>query len=417
MNPASDIDTLSPRIIEAVRRAQEQDESSPATFAARHLGVPSSLVFSASLPLDGYTHTLAGRVLAAELERVDGWVPGPGDGPEPTWHLLELRDGNELIPASASIALPPGALAPFPMVLRITMQWPSRLEVLTALEHAWTAQQVVTDLVRRSRLETNPFRGQVVRAQYESSLELHLAPTPAGSRDDVLLPEGTWRTIEQNVHQVVARADELIGVGLGASRGLLLHGPPGTGKTAISRVVATELAGRATIILCTPDAATCAIDELYRAAVDLAPAVVIIEDLDLIVGDRRRFGANGLQQFLVALDGVASTGSCIITLASTNDLEAIDEAARRTARFDVVLEIPRPDRDARAQILSVYLRRLDHDVDCDRVAAATSGASASDLRELVRRAVIEAEGRPSTAGLLALSRVRRGRSAHEGLYL
>jgi hypothetical protein len=413
--PIDDHEPRAPRLIEAVRRARDSDGVTPAEFAARHLGVPARLVFSASQPIDRHTHVLLGRTLAIEVARFDDAVPGPADEREPTWRLLELGDDTELIPASASFGLPAGALAPFPIVLRLTMEWPARFEVLASLEHAWAAQEDLTRLVRRSRVETNPFRGRVVRADHDNALELHLTAAPVARRDDVWLPDATWRTIDRHVHHVIDRADELIAAGLGANRGILLAGPPGTGKTTISRVVAAELAGRATVILCSPEAATYGIEQLYREAVHLAPAVVIIEDLDLIAGDRRQYGSHGLQQFLVALDGVATTGACIVTLASTNDVAAIDEAARRAARFDVVLEVPLPDREARAHIVAVYLRDVAHDVDVEMVARSTGGASAADLRELVRRSVIEDDGRVTTEAMVA--RARAGRRADEGLYL
>jgi SpoVK/Ycf46/Vps4 family AAA+-type ATPase len=78
----------------------------------------------------------------------------------------------------------------------------------------------------------------------------------------------------------------------------------------------------------------------------------------------------------------------VVTVATTNDPASIDAAAKRAARFDRVVDVPPPDAAGRAAILTRYLRRLPGSVDATRVAAATDGATAADLRELVTLAVL-----------------------------
>ena len=143
-----------------------------------------------------------------------------------------------------------------------------------------------------------------------------------------------------------------------------------------------------------------------------------MEDLDLVVGHRRRGVRPALVELLLALEGGTSRHDGVVTIATTNDLDAIDEAARRSGRFDTVLHIAPPDEAGRARILRRYVRELDGDIDVDRVAAATTGFTGADLRELATRAVLRTVGRaaPTTDLLVDIAR-SRGAGWGPGQYL
>ena len=186
---------------------------------------------------------------------------------------------------------------------------------------------------------------------------------------------------------------------------MLLFGPPGTGKSALCRVLAAELVGDVTVVFCDARAIGARIGAVYSELTRLAPALVVLEDLDLVVGNRRngREGG-GLHDFLTALDGVMSNHDGIVTIATTNDVKALDDAAVRAARFDRIIEIPLPDVGLRASILRRYLGVLGGSIDAPAVAAATDGASGAALRELIRRAVLMDGDEFTTATLLRLAR-------------
>ena len=128
------------------------------------------------------------------------------------------------------------------------------------------------------------------------------------------------------------------------------------------------------------------------------------EDVD---ADRHR-GEPGqpLVDFLLALDGATSNHQGVATVATTNDVVAIDAAAKRAARLDRIIHVPPPDTVGRAAILRRYLRHLATDVDPEAVAAATDGATGADLREVVTLAVLHAATLPLTTDLLI--RLARG---------
>jgi SpoVK/Ycf46/Vps4 family AAA+-type ATPase len=207
--------------------------------------------------------------------------------------------------------------------------------------------------------------------------------------------------------------------GLGARRGVLLCGPPGTGKSAVSAVVAREVVGEFTVIYVEAKAGA----ELLTAVVEEAqrlggPVLLVLEDVDLWCRDRKAGGA-GLSELLQAMDIQADAR--ILTLASTNDATTLDKAAIRTGRFDSVVEVGYPTGADAARILAALIRGIPGAQAVDTaavVAALPERTSGSDIREVVRRAVLSGDGSVCTATLLA--EVGSGRYRAEvpqGMYL
>jgi transitional endoplasmic reticulum ATPase len=164
-----------------------------------------------------------------------------------------------------------------------------------------------------------------------------------------------------------------------------------------------------------------ALSALYKQARGLGPAVIVIEDIDLIVDSRRnRYGARSvLSEFLAAMD--ADPMAPLLTLASTNDVSTLDAAAIRSARFDSIIEIGYPSRAAASRILSRYLADVPgaDDVEPDLVAAQfAADMSGADIREVVRRTVLSGSGAVCTAALIeTLKSGRFSPQLPEGNYL
>src|SRR5699024_2782383 len=171
---------------------------------------------------------------------------------------------------------------------------------------------------------------------------------------------------------LVRHGDVLTSAGLGAARGVLVVGPPGVGKTALCRVIAGELPAETTVVAVDASTTPAGIGRIYDAMARLAPAAVILDDVDLIAGDRRaQSDGPALRELLTHMDGFTPQ-SPVITIATTNVTETIDPALVRAGRFDAVIEIGVPDQDARARILRRYLRPFG-DVEVDTIAARTDG--------------------------------------------
>ena len=399
-------------------------------FAASFLAVRPTELVATTTGLRTMAFQLAALALADDLAaHPPAAIIGEDQDTPPRWEVLDLGEVRVSMPFSLAGAFRAGTLAACPLVVCVDDTFEAGVFTLTVYSRAPDAQAAkayLDRLIDASRARTNPFKARVLQAVHDDrfGLTFTVVVLPVTRREDVVLPETLWADVDRNVHGFFAALDQLKRAGLAANRGLLLEGPPGTGKTALCRALAGELEGT-TVIFCDASTVGFGVQALYRQLDYLAPALVVMEDVDLIVGNRRSGGdASSLNNFLLALDGAVSGHEGVVTIATTNDLAGIDPAARRSARFDVVVTVPEPDRRGRAAILARYLRNLDADVDVDAVAAAMPGATGADLRELVSRAVLhtaeqERQGeRAAVTTRLLLRLVREGApAAPDGLYL
>lgn len=249
----------------------------------------------------------------------------------------------------------------------------------------------------------NPYRGRVVRALYDGGLRLEAFDLPAGlTRSNVIVPETVWTEMDLGVASVRDHHARLKALALGTRRGVLLCGPPGIGKSAVCAVIAREVAGDFTVIYVEARAGVAVLSDVVEEAQRIGgPVLLVLEDVDLWCLARRA-GGMGLSELLQAMD--IGSDARILTVASTNDATTMDRAAIRTGRFDSVVEVGFPDAVQAGRILSALLQDVPggDGVDVAAVAAALpASTSGSDLREIVRRAVLVAGDAPvSTEQLL-----------------
>jgi ATPase family associated with various cellular activities (AAA) len=262
------------------------------------------------------------------------------------------------------------------------------LEILAADRSAATAAR--DEIERLMRLH-DVFRGQVLSftaSEHHGNELVTFLPRPQIAAADVVLPDGVLENIERHIIGVADWSRELLRAGQHLKRGLLLHGPPGTGKTHTVRYLTGRLA-TTTIILLTGTSIRF-IDQAAALARRLQPSMVVLEDVDLVATDRD-YTPDGnplLFSLLEAMDGIGADADVTFVL-TTNRADILETAlADRPGRVDLAVEIPRPDLRCRERLLRVYARDLSVDADLNRVAADTEGITASFIKEMIRRAVL-----------------------------
>src|SRR4051812_48612534 len=187
-------------------------------------------------------------------------------------------------------------------------------------------------------------------------------------------------------------------LGARVPKGVLLHGPPGTGKTLLAKAVAHESGAQffsqsaASFVEMFAGLGAARIRRLFREARKNAPAIIFIDELDAVGGHRGNDSVGEreqtLNQLLVEMDGMNSTGD-IVVMAASNLLDKLDTALLRPGRFDRQVFVSPPDISGRERILEVHTRdKPVVDVDLGKVAAQTSGLTGADLANLCNEAAI-----------------------------
>ncbi|CAH9123986.1 unnamed protein product [Cuscuta epithymum] len=197
-------------------------------------------------------------------------------------------------------------------------------------------------------------------------------------------------------------------IGLKWPRGLLLYGPPGTGKTSLVRAVVQECGAHLTVI--SPHsvhrAHTGESERVLREAFAKAsshanlgkPSVIFIDEIDVLCprrDSRREQDVRVASQLFMLMDSnksVSTSGLHVVVVASTNRVDTLDPALRRSGRFDAEIEVTTPNEDERFHILNLYTKKLplDPSVDLQSIAASCNGYVGADLEALCREATMSA---------------------------
>lgn len=351
-----------------------------------------------SAELIGLPMTHGYRVGLAELVKSSGRSPWNSElesaGPI-EYEPVDI-DERRIMCVAAGLWLIADGEEPCLLMLRRSDHGPRHAELgieIMARERG-SAERVLAE-IERLMAEHNPYRGRilVLSSSPFGGVGVEVQRLPGVRREQVVYPDGVMERIERHTKTFSEHAEDLRASGRHLKRGLLLHGPPGTGKTLTVMYLSTLMPER-TVLLLTGNALG-AVAPACAMARELEPAMLVLEDVDL-VAENRMHGqpTTVLFELLNQLDGLNEDTDVIFVL-TTNRPEIIEPAlASRPGRIDLAVKMPLPDEQGRARLLDLYGEGLQLDVrDQASFIAETAGATPAFIREVLRRAALFAAER------------------------
>ncbi|MDI6815080.1 MAG: CDC48 family AAA ATPase, partial [Dehalococcoidales bacterium] len=270
------------------------------------------------------------------------------------------------------------------------------------------------DKVRVTLFGTRYQEFSVVNTSPKGVVVIHPTTSIKMKGEKVSEKEGVGVTYEDigGLHKEILKIREMIELplkypevfdrlGIGAPKGVLLHGPPGCGKTLIARAVANETDAYF-IHISGPEVihkfygeSEAHLRAIFEKASEQAPAIVFLDEIDAIASKREEIRGDQqverrvVAQLLALMDGLKSRGE-VIVIGATNIPNVLDPALRRPGRFDREISISIPDKNGRLEILHIHTRGmpLASDIDLEKLAEITHGFVGADLEALAREAAM-----------------------------
>jgi proteasome regulatory subunit len=229
---------------------------------------------------------------------------------------------------------------------------------------------------------------------------MEVEESPAITYDDIGGLSEQIQEVREAVEQPLLDAEKFRTVGIEPPSGVLLHGPPGTGKTMLAKAVAKEtdatfvkMAGSELVQKFIGEGAKL-VRDLFELASEREPCVIFIDEIDAIAAKRTESKTSGdaevqrtMMQLLSEMDGFEDRGEIRI-IAATNRFDMLDRAILRPGRFDRLIEVPEPDDEGRERILEIHTEEMNlaPDVELSALAADTDGFSGAELASLATEA-------------------------------
>jgi cell division protease FtsH len=309
--------------------------------------------------------------------------------------VRQIREKEKLAaqtPKASQAAKEPVRIEPSPPQAANTFIW------ITFLLPTFVILGLIYFMMRRAR---DQFDGGILGSFVKSPAKRHDKSKQRTTFDEVAGLENAKNELQEIV-EFLKNPEKFQRLGGRIPKGVLLVGPPGSGKTLLARAVAGEagvpfysISGSEFIQMFVGVGAS-RVRDMFKTAKENSPCILFIDEIDA-VGRVRGAGLGGghdereqtLNQILTEMDGFSPNES-VIVLAATNRPDVLDPALLRPGRFDRHVTVDRPTRKGRLEILKVHTRNipLDPDVDLDSVARGTVGMSGADLANLVNEAAL-----------------------------
>ncbi|MFC7045120.1 proteasome-activating nucleotidase [Halobacteriaceae archaeon GCM10025711] len=259
------------------------------------------------------------------------------------------------------------------------------------------------DLEPNARVAVNNSLSIVKRLDDETDVRarvMQVEQKPDVHYEDIGGLEEQLREVRETVEMPLENPELFDSVGIEPPAGVLLHGPPGTGKTMMAKAVATQtdatfirMAGSELVHKFIGEGAKL-VRDLFQVARDHEPAVVFIDEIDAIASKRTDSKTSGdaevqrtMMQLLAEMDGFEERGDIRI-IAATNRFDMLDRAILRPGRFDRLIEVPKPNEEGRERIFQIHTRGMNvaDDVDFAKLGKETPEASGADIKAICTEA-------------------------------
>lgn len=259
-------------------------------------------------------------------------------------------------------------------------------------------QTIPQEVLEKLFVSNNDFM-EALKSISPSALREVFIEVPNIRWEDIGGLEELKETLIEAVEWPLTNSEDFIRIGIQPSKGILLFGPPGTGKTMLSKAVATESKANfisvkgSEILSKWFGESERKIAEIFKKARQASPCIVFFDELDAIAPMRGsaagepRVVERMVNTLLSEMDGLEELRG-VVVIGATNRPDLIDAALLRPGRFDEVVLVPPPDEEARLDILKVHVRdmALDSGVDLKNLAKRTEGFSGADIDALCRKA-------------------------------
>jgi transitional endoplasmic reticulum ATPase len=263
--------------------------------------------------------------------------------------------------------------------------------------------KIPAEILNKIKITKQDF-DEALRDVQPSAMREVLVQRPNVGWEDIGGLQQVKEELAEAIEWPLKHADLFVEANVEPPKGIFLYGPPGTGKTMIAKAVAAtseanfiSIKGPELISKWVGESEK-GVREVFRKARQAAPCVIFFDELDAIA-PRRGGGSEGdahvtervISQMLTELDGLEDLKG-VVVIGATNRPDIIDEALLRPGRFDRILEVPAPDKEARKQIFSIHTKKkpLDSDVNLDKLVETTEGMTGADVAALVNAAAMSA---------------------------